>query len=161
MIPMLRELFQHQAWADAAVLNAVRGHADAWNDEKLRSILHHIAMVQRAFFSLYAGRPFDMKKETTIPESLAELEAAFREAHEQQLGFVSQLEEAQLNRIIDMPWIPGCRPSLAEALLQVVMHSQNHRGQCLTKLRSITGNAPTLDFILWVKDRPAAAWALA
>jgi len=161
MTSMLRELFEHQAWADAALLEAVRGNADARKDEKLRSTLHHIAMVQRAFFALYTSQPFDMQKESKVPESFADLEASFRQAHEQQLGFLSQLADDQLTRNVDMPWIPDCRVSLAQVLLQVVMHSQNHRGQCLTRLRSIAGNAPTLDFIIWAKDRPAAAWAAA
>ena len=161
MNSMLRELFEHQAWADAALLEAVRGNPGAWQDEKLRWTLHHIAMVQRAFYSLYTGSPFDMEKEGKVPESLSDLDASFREAHQQQLGYIAQLADDQLSRNLDMPWIPGCRPTLGEMLLQVVMHSQNHRGQCLTRLRSITGNAPTLDFIIWVKDRPAAAWASA
>jgi uncharacterized damage-inducible protein DinB len=53
-----------------------------------------------------------------------------------------------------MPWIPGARPTLAEALMQVVMHSQNHRGQCLSRLRELGAAPPTLDFIRWVRDRP-------
>ena len=161
MLPMLYELFQHQSWADAALLDAVRTHADAWNDEKLRWTLHHIVMVQRAFLSLCSGSPFDMQKELQIPASLAALEQIYRESHQAECTFVSQLDPNDLNRAIDMPWIPGCRPSLAECLMQVVMHSQNHRGQCLTRLRAMGVNAPTLDFIIWVKDRPAAAWATA
>jgi uncharacterized damage-inducible protein DinB len=161
MIPMLRELFQHQAWADAAVLDQVREHPDTWNHEKLRWTLHHIVMVQQAFFCLCTGQPFDMQKEAKVPEILAELEAAFRASHQQQLDFLARLDEPQVSRMIEMPWMPEFRLSVAEALLQVVMHSQNHRGQCLTLLRTLTGNAPTLDFILWVKDRPATAWASA
>ena len=43
-------------------------------------------------------------------------------------------------------------------LTQIVMHSQNHRGQCLTRLRENGAQPPTLDYILWAKDRPAPAW---
>ncbi|MBL8232675.1 MAG: hypothetical protein JNL98_29525 [Bryobacterales bacterium] len=45
----------------------------------------------------------------------------------------------------------GLNPSLAEAWMQVVMHSQNHRGQCLTRLRELGAKPPTLDYILWLK----------
>jgi uncharacterized damage-inducible protein DinB len=31
------------------------------------------------------------------------------------------------------------------------MHSQNHRGQCLTKIRENGGKPPTLDYIKWAK----------
>jgi uncharacterized damage-inducible protein DinB len=160
MIGMINELFKHQAWADAAILQAVRAYPEAGNDEKLRHALHHIVMVQRAFLSLFLGRPFDMQKELQAPESLAGLESLFRDSQAEELAFVSSLQEAELTRVIEMPWIPGSLPSLAEALMQVVMHSQNHRGQCLSRLRTIGGNPPTLDFILWLKDRPAPVWPI-
>jgi uncharacterized damage-inducible protein DinB len=160
MTGMMNELFQHQAWADAAILQAVRAHSEAAKDEKLRGALHHIVMVQRAFLSLFLARPFDMQKELQAPESFAGLERLYRDSHAEELAFVSTLQEAELTRVIEMPWIQGSRPSLAEALMQVVMHSQNHRGQCLSRLRAIGGNPPTLDFILWLKDRPAPVWPI-
>lgn len=160
MIDMINALFKHQAWADAAILQAVRAYPEAGKDEKLHITLHHIVMVQRAFLSLFLGRPFDMQKELQPPESLADLENLFRDSHNEELSFVSTLQDADLARVIEMPWIPGSRPSLAEALMQVVMHSQNHRGQSLSRLRAIGGNPPTLDFILWLKDRPAPQWSI-
>ena len=150
---MMNELYKHQAWADAAILQAVRAHPEAGNDQYLRRTLHHIVMGQRAFLSLFLGRPFDIRKESQTPESLADLVSLFRDSHREELSFVSNLQESELTRVIEMPWIQ-VRPSLAEALVQVVMHSQNHRGQCLSRLRTIAGNPPTLDFILWLKDRP-------
>lgn len=160
MLPILRELFQHQAWADAALLRAVREYPEAWNDEKLRSTLHHMVLVQRAFLALFEGRPFDFQQEAKILETLEDMERIYRNTHDQEFAFLGQVDDAALHQVKDMPWIPGCRPSLVEMLLQVVMHSQNHRGQCLTRLRSLGATPPTLDFILWVKDRPAA-WATA
>ncbi len=158
MLQVIHSLFHHQAWADAAILQAVRAHADAEKDEKLRWTLHHMVMVQRAFLSLFLKRPFDMQKEMQAPESFADLERLFRDSHQEELAFVTGLEAGELTRVIDMPWIEGCRLTVAEALMQVVMHSQNHRGQCLTRLRTIGGTPPTLDFILWLKDRPAPEW---
>ena len=67
---------------------------------------------------------------------------------------MGKLEEAGLSRVLDLPWI-GSRASTAEALPQVVMHSQAHRGQCAARLRALGGNPPMTDFIIWVKDCPA------
>jgi len=159
MIDMINALYKHQAWADAAILQAVRAHPEAEKDEKLPITLHHIVMVQRAFLSLFLVRPFDMQKELQAPESLADLERLFRDSHSEELSFVSKLQQADLTRVIELPWIDS-RPTLAEALMQVVMHSQNHRGQSLSRLREIGGNPPTLDFILWLKDRPAPKWSI-
>lgn len=156
MTSMIQSLFRHQAWADAAILRAVRAHAEAAQDERLRWTLHHIVMVQRAFLSFFLERPFDQQAEKQIPESFDDLERLFRDSHSEELSFVDHLEAADLSRTVPLPWI--MHPSLAEALLQVVMHSQNHRGQCLSRLRTLGGNPPTLDFLLWLKDRSEPLW---
>jgi hypothetical protein len=57
---MIQSLFHHRAWADAAILQAVRAHAEAEKDERLRRTLHHTIMVQRIFLSLFLERPFDL-----------------------------------------------------------------------------------------------------
>lgn len=158
MIDMINDLFQHQAWADAAILQAVRTTPEAAKDEKIRATLHHMVMVQRAFLSLFLQRTFDIQKEMQAPESLDDLERLFRDTHDEEVSSVSALREADLTRVVEMPWIEGARPSLAQALMQVVMHSQNHRGQCLSRLRAIGGAPPTLDFVLWLTHRSAPVW---
>jgi hypothetical protein len=64
---------------------------------------------------------------------------------------VKQFDPATLDDIAENPRMPDLRSTVAETLLQIIMHSQNHRGQALMVLRQLTGNAPTLDFIWWVK----------
>ena len=159
VIARFRELFDHQAWADAAILNAIRACEVAASDEQLRKTLHHIVMVQRAFLSIFLKRAFDMQKESQEPASLGEFEALFRETQAEELTFVRRLNPVELEREIDMPWIPGLRLSLSQALLQVVMHSQSHRGQCASRLRALGGTPPTTDYILWLKERPAPVWS--
>jgi uncharacterized damage-inducible protein DinB len=159
MVPLMGELFDHQAWADAAILGAVRACPGAWENEKLRHTLHHIIMVQRAFLSIFLNRPFDMAAESKPPESLDALAARFRDAQGEELAFVRQVDDAALARVIETPWIPGAKLTLAQALMQVVMHSQSHRGQCASRLRELGGEPPILDFILWLKDRPAPTWS--
>jgi uncharacterized damage-inducible protein DinB len=159
MTRMLDSLFRHQAWADAALLQAVGAHAEAAADERPRWTLHHMVMVQRGFLALLLGRLFDREKEMQIPASLDEFERLYRETHAEELSYVGRLGAADLAQPFKMPWIPGCNISVAEALVQVVMHSQNHRGQCLTRLRELCAKPPTLDFVLWAKDRPEPAWA--
>ena len=90
---MLRELFNHQAWADAAILTAVRSHPAAHEDEALRKTLHHIVVTQRAFLSLFLESPFDPKTEFQIPTGLNDLETLFREAHRDLTAYVSRLNK--------------------------------------------------------------------
>jgi uncharacterized damage-inducible protein DinB len=157
MVEVIQSLFHHQEWADTRLLRAAQAHQEVEEDSQFRSTLHHIVTVQRAFLSLFMERGFDMQKELQVPTSLAEEERIFIDTHCEERSFVTSLGEADLARVIEMPWIPGSHPSLAEALMQVVMHSQNHRGQCLSRLRILGRTPPTLDFIIWLKDRPAPA----
>ena len=39
-----------------------------------------------------------------------------------------------------------------------VMHSYGHRAQCATRLRQLGGIPPQMDFVMWLKDRPAPDW---
>jgi uncharacterized damage-inducible protein DinB len=153
MIPMLRSLIAHQEWADETMLSAIGNHPGSAGDDLMRTTLHHIVVTQRAFLSLFLQRPFDVQQEMRVPGSLDELADRFRETHAEEAGFVSNLEDSDLARVLPMPWIEGARPTVAEALMQVVMHSQHHRGQCASRLRALGGNPPMVDYILWIRDR--------
>jgi uncharacterized damage-inducible protein DinB len=138
-------------WADEALLDAVKGHPESLHDPELFKVLHHIVMVQRFFLSCFVARPFDRAKETQPPESFDQLVNLFRDTHDEELAFLEGVTESDLERRFDLSFLKA-RPSVAEGLTQVAMHSQNHRGQCLTKIRENGGKPPTLDYILWAKD---------
>lgn len=157
MLTLLQSLTLHQAWADAAILTAVQSHPESLHDEWLLKTLHHMVMVQRLFLSRFLARPFDREKESQRPEDFGQLVQLFRTTHEEQQAFINNLEESDLERRFDLPFLKT-QPTIAEGLTQVVMHSQNHRGQCLTRLRENGAKPPTLDYILWTKDRPAPVW---
>jgi uncharacterized damage-inducible protein DinB len=147
MLDMIQALYAHQVWADASVLSAIAKHQPAAQDESLRKTLHHMVTVQRAFHALFVKRPF---------ETLSKVERLFRDIHAEEIAFVNQRQEADLALPFEMPHIPGARLTQGDAHMQVVMHSQHHRGQCAARLRSLGGEPPTVDFIVWLKDRPVA-----
>ena len=156
MLDMIQALYAHQAWADASILAAIAKHEPAARDESLRKTLHHMVTVQRAFHALFVKRPFDFAAEMRTPDSLQEIEKLFRDIHAEEIAFVNQRREADLALPFEMPYIPGSRLTQGEAHMQVVMHGQHHRGQCAARLRSLGGGPPTVDFIVWLKDRPVA-----
>ncbi len=158
MLDMIQSLYAHQAWADATILNSIAKNEAAAADDSLRKTLHHIVTVQRAFHSLFVKRPFDFAAEMWTPETLEEVEQLFRGAHAESIALVNQRQEADLSLPFEMPYIPGSKLNSGQAHLQVVMHSQHHRGQCATRFRALGGTPPTVDYIIWLKDRPAA-WA--
>jgi uncharacterized damage-inducible protein DinB len=154
---MIRSLIAHQQWADSQLLSSVRSHPDAIEDAELRKTLHHMLVTMRAFLSLFLNRPFDVPLEMRAPASFEELTERFREAHAEETEFTGKLEGADLERVLPMPWIEGARPTVAEALMQVVMHSQHHRGQVASRLRVLGGSPPMVDYIIWVRDRARAS----
>ena len=156
MLALIRDLVQHQAWADASLLQSIHSHRIARTDAVLLENLRHIVGVHRYFLSLFQESAFDKVTAFAPEATIAELEEHFRHAHREQLQFVKTLTEADLKRRLAVPAIEGKDPTLAQALLQVVLHSQNHRGQCLTRLRELGGTPPTLDFVVWVKNQPGA-----
>jgi len=157
MKTLLQSLFRHQAWADAAILSAVRSHPESLRDEWLLKTLHHIVTVQRFYLSRFLGRPFDKEKESQIPTNIDRLIGLYRATHEEELAFLDGLVEADLERRFELTVLRS-QPTFAEGLTQIVMHSQNHRGQCLSRLRENGAKPPTLDYILWAKERPEPSW---
>lgn len=157
VLTLFQSLFSHQAWADAAMLSAIQSHPESLHDEWLLKTLHHMVFVQRAFLSRFLGKPFDRTKESQPRTSFDELIQHFQATHEEELAFVNGLSEGELTRRFELSFLQT-EPTLAEGLTQVVMHSQNHRGQCLTRIRENGGKPPTLDYIVWAKDRPSPIW---
>ncbi len=157
MLDHIRSLYRHQAWADNELLKAVDAFAAARQDPEMLHALHHTVNVQRYLLSRFMTLPFDRSKFEERPpfEILAE---NFREAHAAEEGFIHSLIESDLARPFEMPYFKS-NFTLLEGMTQCVLHSQNHRGQCLTRLRELGTKPPALDYILWVKDavqRPAS-----
>lgn len=158
MFVMLQDLIQHKGYANAALVKAIRRHDAAAQDEELRKTLHHIILANRFWLMLILGLPFSVEEESRTPESPEAIVALYRETHAQEMEWVSQIQEADLARMLETPFIPGYSYSVAEALMQVCMHSHGHRAQCATRLRLLGGTPPNMDFILWLKERPAPDW---
>jgi uncharacterized damage-inducible protein DinB len=158
MLDLLHDLVRHKGYANAALLKAIRGHEPAAQDQELRKLLHHIILANRFWFSLSVARPFSRDEESRVPESLKAIAARYRETHAQELEWVSQLREPDLARTVETPFIAGHQFSVAQAAMQVCMHSHGHRAQCATRLRLLGGTPPAMDFVQWLKERPDPDW---
>lgn len=160
MNPILRDLLEHQFWADAEQWDAIAAHAPARDDRSIRERLHHIHQVQR-FFVWAVGARAD-RPEVTAPDQYATFDALggyARESHDRVRGLLATLTDANLTQPVTMPWFkdPPLTISATEALTQMTMHSHHHRGQNLTRLRELGATPPTLDLIIWYwKGRPPA-----
>jgi uncharacterized damage-inducible protein DinB len=148
-------LFRHLAWADASLLSAVAAHPESLSDERVQKLLRHILRVERVFYARFTGGDADAVRD--IPAEFAAVVALFRAAHSDLLAYVDGLTEAEAARTFPMPALE-MHPTVEDGLAQVVLHSQNHRGQCLLRLRENGAAPPNLDYIFWVKERPAAVY---
>jgi uncharacterized damage-inducible protein DinB len=162
MNPLLRDFCDHQVWADAEHWRAIGGHAPARADRAIRSRLHHIAIVQRAFFWAVGERQEGFA--FTNAEDFAafdDLKQYAREHHERTDAFLAAIGDVRLGESIVIPWFdnPPLTITVEKALTQCAMHSHYHRGQNATRLRDMGGEPPPTDLIFWYwKGRPTAAW---
>ncbi|HKH73905.1 MAG TPA: hypothetical protein VKA59_21245 [Vicinamibacterales bacterium] len=159
MIEMLRDLITHKAWASATLIAAVRASDTASLDDNLRVLLHHIILANRFWLFSCLNRPFAVAEEARVPDSLDAVSDLFRSTHVIEAQWISGTSESELARHLEGPLIPGGSCSIAHAYMQVCLHSQGHRSQCATRLRSLGGQPPVTDFIVWLNDRPPADWS--
>ena len=162
MNPLLRDFYDHQIWADAEHWRAIGAHAPAREDQAIRSRLHHIAIVQRAFLWAVGDRqePFAFTK----PEDFAafdDLKRYAREHHDRIGAYMATVGDARLGESIAIPWFedPPLTITVEQALTQCALHSHYHRGQNATRLREVGGEPPPTDLIFWYwRGRPKAVW---
>ena len=136
---MLQDLVHHKNYGNAALLNSIKKNEQASADPELRRLLHHIILANRFWVALFLRHPFDIDSESRVPESLDAVVALYRETNEREDQWISELHDADLDRVVMTPFIPDRSFSLAQALMQVCLHSQGHRAQCATKLRALEG----------------------
>jgi uncharacterized damage-inducible protein DinB len=159
MLGMLRDLVQHKAWASAALLAAIRRSDTASGDDALRALLHHIILANRFWLFSCLDRPFVVEEESRVPGSLPGVADLFRATHDLEDEWISRAGESDLSRRLEGPLIPGGSCSIAQACMQVCLHSQGHRSQCASRLRALGGQPPVTDFIVWLADRTPPQWS--
>jgi uncharacterized damage-inducible protein DinB len=162
MNPLLRDSYDHQAWADAEHWRAIEAHPAARDDEAIRKRLHHIHLVQRVFRWAVGDRqaPWPLTNAVDFAE-LADLKAYARAYHDAMAQFMAAVSDARLAETIEIAWFkdPPLAITVTEALTQCAMHSHYHRGQNATRLRDVGGEPPMTDLIVWYwKGRPAPEW---
>lgn len=158
MLPLIRDLHAHQAWADAELFRMIAATPAAHQDTAVLKLLNHMNAVYR-FFVLSVQGEAPSREEMEQELSLEELQAAMHKMHRLADSYFPKLRESRLNVPIHVPWFQDFQPTTQDALVQAVMHSQNHRGQLLTMLRHLGAKTKTLDYIVWVKKgRPSPEW---
>lgn len=158
MLPLIRDLHAYQAWADAEILRLVEHTPAAEKNDKVVKLLNHLDAVYRFFVLSVQGEP-PTREELQAERSVPELRTSLAKIHKLADGYLPKLRESRLQDPVEVPWLKDFQPTCMEALTQAVMHSQNHRGQLLTMLRTLGADTKPLDYIVWVsKGRPSPEW---
>jgi uncharacterized damage-inducible protein DinB len=158
MLPMLRDLVAHKGYANASLLNAIRHNATAAADSDVWELLHHIVLANRFWMLSIVGLPFDLDEESRRADSFDALIERYARTQAQEAAWLDAAAESDVERILKNSLIPNGECSVAQALVQVCMHSHAHRAQIAKLLRAHGGAAPATEFILWLTNRPSAAW---
>lgn len=165
----LKDLLTHCAWADAIVIRCWEQAPDR-EDRELRERLTHSTGTREMFLKEFRGEddlPWEqiLKGEVKPPwhdkplPDFATLKTWTRSIHDQLGSFAASLDDAASQRLVRIPWFPGCEIPVAEAMVQVAMHTQHHRGQFMTRLKQTGGTPVNVDYIIWLwKGRPVAVW---
>ena len=158
MLDMLQDLVRHKWHANAAMMQAVRQHDAAPQDEEIRRLLHHILQANRYWLLLALQKEFVTAEEMRISDTLDDLIDRFRETSFVELDWILQLPDSELVRQLRARSLPDRSFSLADSILQVCLHSHGHRAQCATRLRALGGTPPLMDYISWVSQKPDPEW---
>jgi uncharacterized damage-inducible protein DinB len=149
----------HAEWANAVFFHAW-AKSPAREHEEMRRRVGHVVVVQEGFLRILKGENLG-DPPSGPPPSFEELETWAESCHGKLRAYAESLDEPALARTMRFPWFPDppCIITVAEALVQVAMHTQHHRGQLMTRLKDFGGEPKNVDFIIWLwKGRPQARW---
>lgn len=159
MLTFLHDLIAHAEWANAVFFHAW-GKSPARDHEEMRRRADHIVGVQQGFLAMLRGEPPGGPPDGP-PASFDEVKARAVTGHAGLRDFAAQLAPEGLTRTIRVAWFPDppCIITVAETLVQVALHTQHHRGQCMTRLKDFGGEPVNVDWIIWLwKKKPAGRW---
>jgi len=160
MVGPLKDLLSHHAWADAMFFHAWE-KSGLLEDEELRTRTDHQVATQEAFLKVLKGDAV-LLPERPLPD-FRQLKGRCEVGHQVFRALGHGLDAEALARTIRVPWFPDppCVISVSDALLQVCLHSQHHRGQNMARLKALGATPKNVDYIIWLwKQKPDARWTL-
>lgn len=164
----LLDLYLHMEWADAEIWRVVLDSEEASADEELTANLHHLHLVQHAFYDIWRAQ--EVNREAGAGLKGPELAAWARDHYPRLSSHLRSLSNDDLEQEVDMPWAKeiserlGFEPSctlMRETAFQVCAHTTHHRAQAAAQLRRLGLTPPLSDYIAWIwRSRPEANWPI-
>jgi uncharacterized damage-inducible protein DinB len=150
---LLDRLLDHDHWATLQLLDVSRGLTDAQLDQPfdighrtLRATFGHMIFNVEFWTAAMAGQPFDARPDDGPP-------AALRERHERACAaFATLARRVRDEQRLDDTFVDhfGERMTFGGAILHVVLHDAEHRGEALHILDRLgVPDLPEVDHGLW------------
>ena len=155
----LKDMHGHMAWADAVWFDTW-GRSGFKDDPDLLQRVQHTTDVQGAFLMVLNHQDVLFPVEQPEPE-FSRLRILARDNHRAFKALFQTMNPQDVLLRVRLPWFPGppCEVTVTEVLTQVAMHTQHHRGQLMTRLKSLGGQPQNVDYIIWAwKNRPEGRW---
>ena len=154
MLQQIRRLYEHLWWADRRILNAL---APEQASPQCSKLLAHLVAAEAIWLARLRGgsAPLPVWPSLSITDcaSLLDQNSA---GFSQYLGSLSDAELRQSIAYRNSAGTEFCTP-VAEILVHVALHGSYHRGQLAAELRRGGVQPPSMDYIEFVRDAPAAA----
>jgi uncharacterized damage-inducible protein DinB len=153
---IIRRLWAHAAWADTALLEALRdeaGTADA------RRELAHVVGAEEVWLARLEGRA---PRSAVWPDAASSaIEEQVRATHRGYATYLSALQDQDLGASVTYTNSAGqtFENTVGDILLHVGLHGQYHRGKINLLLRQCGRQPAPVDFIAFVRGVPAATEA--
>jgi uncharacterized damage-inducible protein DinB len=150
----LNRLWRHAVWADAKLLESLRGSHDV-PDEAVREYAHLLGAYE-VWLSRLSSRP---ARTAVWPEaSLDELAALLEETSRGYETYLASLDPSKLGETIAYVNSAGrsFETPVGDVLLHVFLHAQYHRGKINLLLRSAGASPAPADYIAFARGGAAA-----
>ena len=162
----LRDLYAFNRWANARMRGAVTEltEADYTRDMKsshpsVRDTWLHIMASEWVWLARWLGTsPKEMPPEWKAYDR-EQVAAEWQAVEAAQRAFVDKLTDADLEKSIEYVNFAGQRYAqpLWHLMRHMVNHSTYHRGQIITMIRQLGGNAVATDLVLYFREQQTPA----
>lgn len=158
-----RDLFAHNAWGNAKLLDLCEGLDDAALDEtvpmgfgSLRATMHHLWAAERLWLDRWRLKPWAPLDESRPGWSVAELRQRLADVHAERERFLDELGPDGEARRIAYKNTRGeaFENPLSDLMLHVANHGIHHRAQALNMLKRHGRTVPGLDYLFFRIERP-------
>lgn len=152
--PVLRKMLDHLRWADARIVEALRGAATVPSDAL--EMFAHVLGAEHVWLARLSGRAAEVAVWPKLSvEECAELAAANADELEE---LFAREDAGTLQRLTHYTNSAGVAfdSTVEDILIHVCMHGQYHRAQVNLLLRHAGAQPAAVDYIGYVRGTPAA-----